>query len=188
MLGTRGLHGARLHSESPVPSPKSTTSLNRTTLSPNHPSRPWDENLCRSSLHPQTHLTFTFGERLSASRIQGLLDSARTHNDLDIEAGFGNDPIPNASMNDYTVGWVRTMEHPGRKILARLKAIPYRKYPFSRNVFTFAQVEQALDLLERCGLAEGIQKEMWAYVFVEGKRVGYIWMEDYTRYSRDVME
>lgn len=135
------------------------------------------------------HLTFTFGERLSPTRIHKALDDARTHNKVRIDAGLGDHPIPNASVNDYTVGWGRMTDHDGRwRKISRIKAIPYRKHPFSRIEFTIAQVAQALDLLERCGLAEGIHEEMWAYVFVEGKRVGYIWLEDFTRYSRDLME
>lgn len=45
-----------------------------------------------------------------------------------------------------------------------------------RERFTCSQAQQAVDLLEYCGIAQGHFEEMWAYVFAAEKQVGYIWM------------
>ena len=42
--------------------------------------------------------------------------------------------------------------------------------------FTYGQVLQAVQLFEYCGLYLGEFEEMWAYVFFEGRQVGYLAM------------
>ena len=57
-------------------------------------------------------------------------------------------------------------------------AAPLRKTIFTEKyALSVFSVLTAIDLVERCGIAQGHVEEMWAFVFVGGRHVGYIWMQ-----------
>ena len=59
-----------------------------------------------------------------------------------------------------------------------IQARRFRKNPIVQyEMFTLNQALAAVELLELCGLARKNNLEMWAYVFVRRKRVGYIYMD-----------
>ncbi|KAL8752378.1 MAG: hypothetical protein Q9184_005757 [Pyrenodesmia sp. 2 TL-2023] len=128
------------------------------------PPRPWNDELCQSSLYPDVQLTVSFGDRLSLTRQHIVLASAKANTKVLLDGGYGSYPIP-AARTDCIVGW-----DPDRWTM--IYASPYRKYPLSRNVFTWAQAAAAVGLLERCGIAKGRTEEMWAEVFTAGNMVG----------------
>lgn len=99
-----------------------------------------------------------------------MLGSAKRITQSLVADGFGDHPIPSPPAG-WVVGWDGSR-------WTIVYAQPYRKYPFSKNVFSCVQAAAAVGLLERCGVAVGRNEEMWAYVFARGKRVGDIWMED----------
>ncbi|KAL8849208.1 MAG: hypothetical protein Q9221_005786, partial [Calogaya cf. arnoldii] len=134
------------------------------------PPQPWNDELCQSALYPDVQLTLSFGDRLSEGRIHSVIANAKAGTKALIDGGWGNHPIL-AGRHDYLVGW-------DEERWVVIYANPYRQAPLFRNVFTFAQAAAAVGLLERCGVARGRNEEMWAYVIVRGKKVGYVWMED----------
>lgn len=126
---------------------------------PRHaPPEPWDENSCYSALIPGVHLTFSFGERLTETRVVTILRAAKQRIRLFIEAGFTRLPVEECLL----------YSDENRALFMFAKQLKGR--------FTCSQVQQAIDLLEHCGIAQRHFEEMWAYVFAAKKQVGYIWM------------
>ena len=127
--------------------------------------RPWDDHHCQSSLIPNMHLTFTFGERLTMTRITLLIKSARAALKERIDAGIGNNPL----RGRLILAWDLTR---GTGMIVQPISTWFTPPGFQINSF---EIAQAVDLIERCGIAHGHIEEMWAYVFVHGSHVGYLW-------------
>lgn len=127
------------------------------------PHRPWDDHHCQSSLVPNMHLTFTFGERLTMTRITLLIRSARSELKERIDAGTGNNPLRGRLILAWDLA-----RGTGMIVQPWLTLLPL----YQINVF---EIAQAVDLMERCGIAQGHVEEMWAYVYVHGRHVGFLW-------------
>lgn len=113
------------------------------------------------------HLTFTFGDRLTETRIVTLLAEARRAVNVAIELGAGAKRV----RQTWCIAWDLS-----RHIY--MFAAPLRQTIFTEKyALSVANVLPAIDLVERCGIAQGHVEEMWAYVFVGGRHVGYIWTQ-----------
>ena len=113
------------------------------------------------------HLTFTFGDRLTETRIVMLLAEARRAENVAIELGAGAKRV----RQTWCIAWDLS-----RHIY--MFAAPLRKTIFTEKyALSVSDVLLAIDLVERCGIAQGHVEEMWAYVFVGGRHVGYIWTQ-----------
>ncbi|KAL8995682.1 MAG: hypothetical protein Q9188_006751, partial [Gyalolechia gomerana] len=129
------------------------------------PPMPWNDHVCYNALFPDVHLTFSFGEPLTKTRVHILLEEAKHRIQMLIDDGFVRLPL-----SRYLLWWD---ERRSLVIYAQKYKQPVfgKKYPF-----TCHQVLMAVDLLGYCGSAQEHFEEMWANVFAEGKQVGYIWM------------
>lgn len=98
-------------------------------------------------------------------RIAGVLRMAKELTRLVIAEGGAEETISQA-----TLAW-----DSNRHISISARGL--RKHWWSRSPFTIWQAAVAVNLLERCGYAEEIYEEMFAYVFVGKVQVGYIWLK-----------
>ncbi|KAI4166665.1 MAG: hypothetical protein LQ348_007780 [Seirophora lacunosa] len=123
------------------------------------PPEPWDEETCSiPALYPDLYLTFTWGTTISRSALAAALHSSIRTLRLIIRDG-----------------------HAARHLAPHIGSflVPYRGLvlvarPYGEAVFTYRQICEAVELLQRCGPGRGYRDEMWAYVYGKGERVGDI--------------
>ncbi|KAL9013996.1 MAG: hypothetical protein Q9173_001338 [Seirophora scorigena] len=123
------------------------------------PPEPWDEQTCSiPALYPDIHLTFSWGTTISRSALAALIGSSIRTLRVIIRHGHAARRLPS-----YIGSFV--VPYHGLVLVAR---------PYQDAVFTYQQIYAAVDLLDRCGPNRGHRDEMWAYVYVDGARVGDI--------------
>ncbi|KAL8712371.1 MAG: hypothetical protein Q9225_006956 [Loekoesia sp. 1 TL-2023] len=131
------------------------------------PPEPWDEEVCIRPSIPFIHLTLSRGRRLPRGLIWKAIDEAENRVQTFISAGQGDWQIP-ADDWDLSEGMekidfvVKLYRAPGALRHERL---------------TSRQTWQALQLLQFCGVARGRYEEVYAYLFLDGKKVASIWIE-----------
>ncbi|KAL8965634.1 MAG: hypothetical protein Q9197_006411 [Variospora fuerteventurae] len=123
------------------------------------PPEPWNERTCRNTgLYPNMHLTFSWGTTVSRSALVSLVYTSKRTLGTIIRDGHGAWALAPG------FGYFIVPKH-GLLLVAR---------PYQEKDFTYQQIYEAVDLLQLCGPDRGFRDEMWAYVFVEEARVGYV--------------
>ncbi|KAL8784831.1 MAG: hypothetical protein Q9213_003735 [Squamulea squamosa] len=156
-----------------VPSPQDKTQNQQELRVPlplpvHAPPEPWNEEICRSGLHPNVHLTFSWGEPLHRTRLYRVLRAGQKRMDylIGLDPSMANHPILEPTY------MIEFWEEDSIILVAKQK-----KHNFRYRMFTLNQLLAALDMMELCGLARGIYQEMWAYVFVGEVQVGYVYVQ-----------
>lgn len=129
------------------------------------PPKPWNEHRCqRPGIDRDVFLTFSWGAPISESRIVRTLYECRIHLVDGVERlHLGDDPLPFPSMN------LAIENRYGVKV-----NLSFYRSIARREVVTWSQALAAVNLLEFCGVRVGNYDEMWAYIYAEGKQIGYI--------------
>lgn len=120
--------------------------------------RPWDEHLCRVPALYGIHLTFTWGMTISRAAIGALLNTSRRTLRIIINQGRGEEHIP--------APWV--------SIVIPYVGLELAASSAENEFLTYRQVYEATDLLQLCGYDRGFRDEMWAYIWLDVRRIGAI--------------
>ncbi|KAI4233286.1 MAG: hypothetical protein L6R40_007124 [Gallowayella cf. fulva] len=134
---------------------------------PHAPRMPWNQHICHNDqLAPEMYLTFTYGRRLSYTAMRTALDASKQKARSSIASGDGDRDLP------WFPAWSSHDPRTGIAITAR----HFRRRLLRYEIFTYEQVLQGIELLDFCGYGHENFEEMWAFVFVGGRQVGYLWM------------
>ncbi|KAI4217906.1 MAG: hypothetical protein L6R36_009221 [Xanthoria steineri] len=158
--------------------------LSRDWFPSNSPARPWNDYVCRNIAIQNVHLTFEYGDSLPAGRLQQLIINAR--NDVRETIAFNpNDKLRRGIMSVWEAKESEEIIEPGDVIMAAMAARKRTILPAWQDFF-FVDVLKAVNLIEWCSIAHGHIEGIWAYVYVRGVHVGYIWTMRYVPWGPDL--
>ncbi len=146
--------------------------------------RPWNDYVCRNIAIQNVHLTFEYDDPLPAGRLQELIINAR-NNVRETIAFNPNDKLRRGTMSVWNAKESEEIIDPGDVIMAAIAARKQTALPAWQD-FLFVDVLKAVNLIEWCSIAHGRIEGIWAYVYVRGVHVGYIWTMRYAPWNPDL--
>ena len=125
------------------------------------------------------HLTFSYGDPLPGEGLFRAISHAR-HDLRDLIDQGAIQPIEeDGEIRVWEATPSEAMIEPGDVILAVRSAKILDSEIQAWHLIRYADVLKAIALLEWCSLARKPIRGIWAYVYLRGVHVGYIWTEKY---------
>ncbi|KAI4093258.1 MAG: hypothetical protein LQ339_007736 [Xanthoria mediterranea] len=153
---------------------------------PDSPERPWNDHICRKSLVADVHLTFEYDDPVPQGRLMGVINKARTELREWIDADIPQGLRP-GTMIIWPAGGFDGRIQPG-DVLLSVQPVD-RVYPsYATHEIQYSDVLKAVDLLEWCSVAQGYIEGIYAYIYVQGRHMGYMWTKRYDPRSPDLQD
>ena len=150
------------------------------------PGRPWNDYICRKPLVADMHLTFEYGDPVPQGRLLAVINKARTELREWIDAGIPQGIGP-GTMIIWPAGGFDERIQPG-DVLLSVQPVDRLSPFYAMHELRYSDVLKAVDLLEWCSVAQGHIEGVYAYIYVQGRHMGYMWTKRYDPRSPNLQD
>ncbi|CAL8575003.1 hypothetical protein XPA_000948 [Xanthoria parietina] len=132
------------------------------------------------------HLTFEYGDPVPQGRLLAVINKARTELREWIDAGIPQGIGP-GTMIIWPAGGFDERIQPG-DVLLSVQPVDRLSPFYAMHELRYSDVLKAVDLLEWCSVAQGHIEGVYAYIYVQGRHMGYMWTKRYDPRSPNLQD